>query len=66
MHGSEIRSDSHFSFVDLEARAPAKHLLRAIRAIVDEVLTVLSTNFDVIYSPIGRPSIRLSICFRHS
>jgi len=39
MRGSEIRSDSLFSYVDLEARVPAKHPLRAIRAIIDEALS---------------------------
>ena len=57
MRGSETRSDSLFSYVDLEARVPSKHPLRAIRVIVDEALTALSEDFDAIYSPIGRPSI---------
>ena len=57
MRGSEIRSDSLFSYVDLEARVPAKHPLRVIRAIVDEALSALSADFDAIYSPVGRPSI---------
>jgi transposase len=33
------------------------HLLRAIRAIVDEALEVLSADFERMYSRIGRPSI---------
>ena len=57
MRGSEICSDSLFSYVDLEARVPAGHPLRAIRAIVDEALAALSADFDAIYSPVGRPSI---------
>ncbi len=57
MRGSELRSDSPFSHVDLEARVPAKHPLRAIRAIVDEALSALSADFDAIHSTIGRPSI---------
>ena len=57
MRGSEIRSDSLFSYVNLEARVSATHPLRAIRAIVDEALAALSGDFDAIYSPIGRPSI---------
>ena len=52
-----LSADSLFSYVDLEARVPAKHPLRAIRAIVDEALAALSADFDAIYSPIGRPSI---------
>ena len=57
MRGSEIRSDRLLSYVDLEARGPAKHPLRAIRVIVDEALMVLSADFDSIDSPIGRSSI---------
>jgi len=44
--------------VSCEARVPANHPLRAIRAIVDEALDVLSADFGGPYSRIGRPSIR--------
>jgi transposase len=57
MRGGEVRSDSLFSYVDLEARVPAKHPLRSIRKIVDEALLALNPDFDAIYAPIGRPSI---------
>lgn len=40
-----------------EARVPHGHPLRAIRAIVDEALEVLSADFEQMYSRIGRPSI---------
>jgi transposase len=43
--------------VSCEARVPGDHPLRAIRAIVDEALEVLSPDFEQLYSPIGRPSI---------
>jgi transposase len=36
---------------------PADHPLRPIRAIVDEALEVLSAEFEVLYSKVGRPSI---------
>jgi len=36
---------------------PADHPLRAIRAIVDEALEVLSPAFEGLYSKLGRPSI---------
>ena len=35
MRGSDQTSGSLFSYVDLEARIPAKHPLRAIRQIVN-------------------------------
>jgi transposase len=46
-----------FSYVSCEARVPADHPLRAVRAIVDEALEVLSPDFERLYSRIGRPSI---------
>jgi transposase len=46
-----------FSYVDLEARVPADHPLRAIRVLVDEALAALSGDFAGLYSKTGRPSI---------
>ena len=64
MRGSEIRSGSLFSYVDLEARMPSYDPLRAIRAIVDKALSALSASFDAMYSPIVRPSIPLEHLLR--
>jgi transposase len=57
MRGGDERTEGLFSYVSCEARVPANHPLRAIRAIVDEALEVLSADFDGLYSRIGRPSI---------
>jgi transposase len=57
MRGGDERSEGLFSYVSCEARVPANHPLRAIRAIVDEALEVLSADFDGLYSRIRRPSI---------
>ena len=57
MRGEDRESGALFSYVSCEARVPADHPLRAIRAIVDEALEVLSPVFEEIYSKIGRPSI---------
>ena len=46
-----------FSYIDLEARVPTGHPLRAIRSLTDEVLGVMSARFATLYSPTGRPSI---------
>src|SRR5262245_27854973 len=46
-----------FSYVALEDRIPRDYPLRAIRKLVDEVLSRMSKNFDQVYSDIGRPSI---------
>jgi len=57
MRGGDVRTESLFSYVSCEARVPATHPLRPIRAIVGEVLEVLSPDFEGMYSKVGRPSI---------
>ena len=57
MRGSDRRTVSLFSYVDLEDRVPAKHPLRLIRGIVDDVLAALDAEFGKIYAAGGRPSI---------
>ena len=57
MRGRDERGDGLFSYVDLEARVPVDHPLRAIRVLVDEALAVLSPDFEQLYSHTGRPSI---------
>ena len=57
MRGSDGRNGSLFSYVDLEARVPARHPLRVIRRLSDDVLAGMSGRFAAAYSPIGRPSI---------
>ena len=57
MRGSDERSGELFSYVDLEDRVPAKHPLRLIRRIVNEVLVALDSEFTRIYADSGRPSI---------
>jgi len=58
MRGSDGRSGSLFSYVDLEARVRRDHPLRPIRQIANAALADLSTDFAVLYPPrLGRPSI---------
>jgi len=57
MRGQDQSSGSFFSYVDLEERVPAKHPLRIIRGVVNDVLESLSSNFEALYSHTGRPSI---------
>ncbi len=57
MRGDDRQSGALFCYVSCEARVPADHPLRAIRAIVDEALADLSPEFERIYSKLGRPSI---------
>jgi len=57
MRGTDERSGSLFSFVDLETRVPKDHPLRAIREIANAALLDLSGEFEAMYAPFGRPSI---------
>ena len=57
MRGSDARSGSLFSYVDLESRVPAQHPLRVIKAIVDDVLAALDGDFERLYEGTGRQSI---------
>src|SRR5450432_323253 len=57
MRGSDERSGSLFSYVDLETRVPKSHPLRAIREIVNGALLDLSSDFGAMYGSLGRPSI---------
>jgi len=57
MRGSDERSGSLFSYVDLERRVPKDHPLRPIRELANEALSELSGDFAALYAPLGRPSI---------
>ena len=57
MRGSDTRSGEMFSYVDLEQRVPAKHPLRKIRQLVNDVLANLDAEFAGLYSAFGRESI---------
>src|ERR1700687_2790460 len=57
MRGDDREPDSMFSYVSTEQRIPKEHPLRAIRALVDDVLRDMSREFDRLYAAIGRPSV---------
>ena len=57
MRGTDERSGSLFSYVDLETRVPKDHPLRAIREIANGALSDMSADFAAMYAPLGRPSI---------
>lgn len=57
MRGEVTAQQAMFSYVSPEARVPATHPLRAIKARADEVLATLERTFDEMYSSTGRPSI---------
>jgi len=57
MRGDERVQDGMFSYVSLERRVPADHLLREERKVTDTVLRSLSDLLDALYAESGRPSI---------
>ena len=57
MRGTDKRTGELFSYVDLEKRVPAKHPLRLVRVVVNEVLAALDSDFSKAYADSGRPSI---------
>lgn len=66
MRGSDERTGTLFSFVDLEERVPARHPLRKIRQIVNDALATLDAEFSKLYASEGRPSIAPEKLFRAS
>jgi transposase len=57
MRGDDHQQGAMYSYISPEARVPQDHPLRAIRALVDEVLHELSPRFASLYAQVGRPSI---------
>jgi transposase len=57
MRGTDQRSGSLFSYVDIEARVPAGYPLRRIRELTNNALSQLDEKFAALYSREGRPSI---------
>ncbi|HKV45288.1 MAG TPA: IS5 family transposase [bacterium] len=57
MRGDDRHQEAMFSFLSPEARVPQDHPLRTIRTLVDTVLVELSSQFEVLYARVGRPSV---------
>jgi transposase len=57
MRGDDQQQSHGFSYLSRETRVRKDHPLRAIRTMVDEVLTQLSRRLDTMYARVGRPSI---------
>ena len=56
MRGDDRQPDAMFSYVSAEQRGPQDHPLRAIRALVDDVLCDMSREFDRLDARVGRRS----------
>jgi transposase len=57
MRGEDRTSGALFSYVDIEARIPAKHPLRTMRRLTNAALCELDGAFSALYEGCGRPSI---------
>lgn len=57
MRGEASHQEGLFSYVSPEARVPATHPVRPLKAMADTVLATLSATFEAMYSELGRPSI---------
>jgi len=57
MRGEDHQQSHIFSYLSPEERVRPDHPLRAIREMVDVVLSQLSRSFDTMYAKVGRPSI---------
>ena len=66
MRGDDREPDSMFSYVSTEQRIPKEHPLRAIRALVDDVLRDMSREFDRLYAVIGRHRCGRNACCGHN
>ena len=57
MRGADHQQSHLFSYLSPEQRVRKHHPLRAVRVMVEEVLRLLSPQFDRMYASQGRPSI---------
>jgi len=57
MRGAESNQPVLFSYVAIETRIPRDHPLRAMKALLEPVLTELGPRFAAMYADSGRPSI---------
>lgn len=57
MRGAFADQGRLFSYISPEARVPVSHPLRAVRALVRDVLAELDRTFSRLYASEGRPSI---------
>jgi hypothetical protein len=56
MRGEDRQQSHMFSYLSPEARVRKDHPLRAIRTMMDEILSQFSRRFDSMYASVGRPS----------
>src|ERR1700683_3400995 len=57
MRGEDRTSGALFSYVDVEARIPAQHPLRAMRGLTNAALAELDARFSGLYEGVARPPV---------
>ena len=57
VRGRDDPQATMLAFIDLETRVPGNHPLRTINKLANRALAHLSSEFDRMYSQVGRPSI---------
>ena len=62
MRGEDRTSGALFSYVDMEARIPARHPLRAMWRLIDAALDELDGSFSALYEGSGDLRSRRSGC----
>jgi transposase len=66
MHGNEEKQIDAFSYVSMEDRIPARHPIRPMRIMVNEILGSLDDELGALYADSGRPSIAPEYLLRAS
>jgi transposase len=57
LRGADSQQNGMFSYISAERRVPKDHPLRAIRAMVDEALSNMTSQFETMYAKRRRLSI---------
>ena len=57
MRGEDTKQSSMLCLLSPADRVPKDHPLRAVKVLADKALADLSSQFDAMYSVVGRPSI---------
>lgn len=64
MRGRDIQQAAIFSTISPESQVPQGHPLRAIKVLVNEILSEMSPQFERIYAREGRPSVAPEMLLR--